>query len=346
MKVEATLLDYFHQLSTDAKGITPAMPCPRDNVEAYRRWRPRFRRKLVEMLGGFPAEKCDLSPKLTGEEDKGNYRLLKYVFSSEPENLISAYLLVPKQLPKSLSPAVICQHGHGCGKDDVVGIARSPKAQDFIDEMNLTYAHKLAERGYVVLAPDAAGFGERESRVWEVGEIIRDTCFLNSMSALIIGKTHIGKRVWDIVRCVDFLQTQPFVDPGRIGLLGISGGGTITLFSAALEKRIKLAVVSGYFNTFYDSLFTVSGCTCNFVPGIMRMCDIADIAGLVAPRRLVIQSGEQDTLFPIDGAVSAFAELARIYDMLGKRDRLYHDIHPGGHAFADDKPFEWIDRFL
>lgn len=337
--------DYFHQLSAEARGLKPQMACPTDSLEAYRRWRRRFRRKLIELLGGLPEKKCALEPELLGEEDKGSYRQLEYVFMSEPGSAVSAYLLIPKKV-KSPSATLICQHGHGGGKDDVVGIGHSASACDFIEKLNYAYAHRLARNGYVVLAPDAAGFGERESRVWEIDGTLRDTCFMNSMSALLIGKTYLGKRVWDIMRCVDFLEGHALVNGRRIGIVGLSGGGTISLFSAALEKRIKLAIVSGYFNTFYDAFITHSGCACNFIPGILKYCDMSDIAGLIAPRPLLIQSGEKDELFPLQGAKDAFEQVAKTYELLKARERVYHDIHPEEHRFVDKEAFAWIGRYL
>ncbi len=337
--------DYFSQLCAEAGKIDPAMSCPTNSPEAYRRWRGRFRRKLVELLGGLPGRKNPLAAELRDEKYKGPNRRLKYAFMSEPGSAICAYLLIPKKV-KSPSPAIICQHGHGLGKDDVMGIAHSPAARHNIRKFNYAYAHKLALRGYVVLAPDAAGFGERESRLWEIPGHLRDTCFMNSLSAMLVGKTYIGKRVWDTMRCVDFLAERPLVDHRRIGIVGLSGGGTVSLFSAALEKRIKLAVVSGYFCTFRDSLFTKSGCACNFIPGIMKYCDMPDIAALIAPRPLFIQSGRKDELFPINGAKAAFGKLSRVYRLLGSGGMVHHHVHPLGHTFVDREAFDWIDSHI
>ncbi len=333
--------DYFNQLCAEAGRVRPAMSCPSDSLDAYRRWRGRFRRKLIELLGGLPQRKIPLAARLLDEKDKGSYTQLKYSFMSEPGSAVCAYLLIPKKV-KTPSPAIICQHGHGFGKDDVMGIGHSAKARRDIRNFNYAYAHKLAVRGYVVLAPDAAGFGERESRTWVIPGHLRDTCFMNSLSALLLGKTYIGKRVWDIMRCVDFLEKQPLVDRRRIGIVGLSGGGTVSLFSTALERRIKLAVVSGYFCTFRDSLFTRSGCACNFIPGIMKYCDMPDIAALVAPRPMLIQSGRKDELFPINGAKTAFKKLDKVYRLLGEGGRLRHHVHPLGHTFVDREAFDWI----
>ena len=85
----------------------------------------------------------------------------------------------------------------------------------------------------------------------------------------------------------------------RVGCMGISGGGTVTLFATALEPRIRAAMVSGYLNTFRDSIGSLAHCIDNYVPGILNWAEMHDVAGLIAPRPLFVESGEKDNIFPI-----------------------------------------------
>jgi hypothetical protein len=94
-----------------------------------------------------------------------------------------------------------------------------------------------------------------------------------------------------------------------------------TLFSAALEPRIRAAMVSGYLNTFRDSVFSLSHCIDNYVPGILNWAEMYDIAGLIAPRPLFAESGERDDIFPIEASRASFARVKKVYEVFGAADR-------------------------
>ena len=107
------------------------------------------------------------------------------------------------------------------------------------------YAHQLACRGFVVLAPDLRGFGERTD--WNPPD--RYECDWNLVSATMAGASPLTQNLWDLRCSLDVLAQHPLVDPQRIGAAGLSYGGTGTLFLAAIDDRVKAAVVSGYFSS-------------------------------------------------------------------------------------------------
>ncbi|MCL6507709.1 MAG: acetylxylan esterase, partial [Bryobacteraceae bacterium] len=146
-------------------------------------------------------------------------------------------------------------------------------------------------------------------------------------------------RVWDAMRAVDFLEGRPEVDPARIGCLGISGGGMITLFTAALDTRIKAALVSGYLNSFHDSIMSISHCEDNYIPGILKYAEMADIACLIAPRPLFIESGTEDNIFPVEATRAAVDQVRRAYELLGAPERLGCEIFEGKHEFSGRQGF-------
>src|SRR5207237_10807232 len=100
--------------------------------------------------------------------------------------------------------------------------------------------------------------------------------------ALLLGETMIGWRAYDVMRTIDWIATRPELDAKRVGCMGISGGGTCTLFSTALDSRIRAAMVSGYLNTFRDSIMSLSHCIDNYVPGILNWAEMYDVAGFIA----------------------------------------------------------------
>jgi predicted peptidase len=158
----------------------------------------------------------------------------------------------------------------------------------------------------------------------------------------MLGETMAGWRTWDVMRAIDYLETREEIDAKRIGCMGISGGGTVTLYAAAVEPRIRLAFLSGSFCTFQQSIFSLAHCMDNYVPGILKFAEVSDIAGLIAPRPLFVENGEQDSIFPVEGTRVAFEKTRSIYRILGKEDDLALEVFPGKHEFWGKKGFEFL----
>jgi hypothetical protein len=128
--------------------------------------------------------------------------------------------------------------------------------------------------------------------------------------------------------------------------MGISGGGTATLFSAALDPRIRVAMVSGYLNTFRDSIGSLAHCIDNYVPGILNWAEMYDIAGLIAPRALFVESGERDNIFPIAASVESFSKVRDVYKTFNATDRIEHEVFPGEHSFWGRRGIPFVARHL
>jgi hypothetical protein len=162
----------------------------------------------------------------------------------------------------------------------------------------------------------------------------------------LVGQSMIGWRVWDVMRTLDYLATRAELDHARMGCMGISGGGTVTLFSAALDSRIGAAFVSGYLNTFRDSIGSLAHCIDNYVPGILNWAEMSDIAGLIAPRPLFVESGERDNIFPIAASVESFNEVRQIYSVFGALDRTEQEVFPGEHSFWGRRGITFLAHHL
>ena len=148
------------------------------------------------------------------------------------------------------------------------------------------------------------------------------------------------------MRAIDWIETRPELDAKRVGCMGISGGGTCTVFSSALEPRIKAAFVSGYLNTFRDCIMSVSHCIDNYVPGILNWAEMYDVAGLIAPRPLFAESGSNDPIFPIAGSREGFDRVRKVYEVFGAADRLQHEIFEGPHEFHGAKGLPFLAKAL
>ena len=146
-----------------------------------------------------------------------------------------------------------------------------------------------------------------------------------------LGLTLIGLLTFDAMRIIDYLEERK--EWGEIMAIGFSGGGMQTLYLATLDERVKAAVISGYFYGFKDSFVRLNNnCSCNFVPSLFLHFDVADIAGLVAPRPLVIQSAREDHLAGergLENVLEPMDELKKVYSLLGAENRICHHIVGG-----------------
>jgi hypothetical protein len=203
----------------------------------------------------------------------------------------------------------------------------------------------MARRGYLTLCPDLRVFGERSD-----GQALcsgRDPCNVHFIRGMILGIYTLTLNIWDMKCCVDYLQTRPEVDPERIGMMGLSQGGTMTTFTTAAEPRIKAADIIGYVNPWERfGVNRANFCGSQIVPQIFKYFDTADIAGLIAPRPLLIEMGFHDTCFPIEDTLRGFEGVQRIYRAAGVEERLWKEVHPGEHGFAGNKAYAFFDRYL
>jgi len=134
------------------------------------------------------------------------------------------------------------------------------------------------------------------------------------------------------------------VDGQRIAITGNSGGGTVSLFAGAMDERITVTVPSCYFCTFVGSIGTIAHCDCNYVPGILRLGEMSDVAGLTAPRPFCAIAGKEDTIFPIEHVQKAFAELKHIYTVAGVPENCQLYVGEGGHQYYDEGFWPFIKR--
>ena len=208
------------------------------------------------------------------------------------------------------------------------------------------FAIQVAEAGMAAVAIEPMGFGCRRDPINARQGLSRKACEPAAGGALLVGATILAWRVWDVMRTLDYIATRPELDSGRVGCMGISGGGTVTLFATALEPRIRAALVSGYLNTFRDSVGSLAHCIDNYVPGILNWAEMHDIAGLIAPRPLFVESGEKDNIFPISASVESFNHVRDIYSVFGEADRVEQEVFPGEHSFWGKRGIPFLARHL
>lgn len=290
-------------------------------------WQARAREKLSSLLG-LPYDRCDPLFRVEYREETEDFYETRFLFQCEPDCFAPAHLLVPKQKTAKKPPVMICLQGHSTGMHISLGRTKYPE-DDKAFEGERDFALEAVRRGFCAVTLEQRGFGER-------GGNPRPDCYPVAMTALLSGRTLLGGRVWDIMRLIDVLEQEfaDVCDVGRVWCCGNSGGGTATFYAAALEPRIVAAIPSCAFCTFADSIGAMYHCSCNYVPGIRRYFDMAELAGMIAPRPLVIVSGAQDGIFPLQGAREEFARAKDLYYARGEApDKIVHVIGEGGHRF-------------
>lgn len=273
------------------------------------------------------------------------YTLQKYSLDT-CENLKTAvFVLTPKNI-KENAPAVVALCGHGYGVRQILNISKSGKKKHirYFDNYQKNFAVELAKRGCIVIAPELFGFGEARLKKDLSKPFYISSCDELSHHLLPYGLTTASMRVFQALRCVDVLQTMEKTDKDRIGIMGISGGGLTVLYSAVLDDRIKRIVISGYVNTFRDSIMSMWHCPDNYIPDIMRTGEIYDFVASLAPRELLIESGRKDKLFPINASLEAHEKIKSVYEKVNASDKLIIDVFDGKHSVSGKKSFEFLSR--
>ncbi|NQU10753.1 acetylxylan esterase [bacterium] len=328
--------DYQPELTF--RGRTPA---------DFRKWQRAFRAKFRACLGPLP-RRVPLAPEILWEVEEDGLIKRKVYLDTAPWTTVPAILLVPKHASRTKLPAVVAVHGHGdWGKDPVAG-SRMPEHQTDIKYYQYDYGYQMAKRGYVAICPDLRPFGERSDHFpGEKPLPNRDPCNVHALKGWLLGFNLLTYNLWDLVRCIDYLETLSFVDRRRIGALGLAGGGAHVMHLAALDRRIKATDIICALNSFRGWGIEIDNfCGSQFLPGMFRYGDHAEICGLIAPRPLLVENGGFDYGFPPQHTAAAVKQVKRIYAAAGVPERFDQDLGYVGHQFMANKCFGFFDRWL
>ncbi len=283
--------------------------------EAALAWQETARAKLFAlMMGGQKPARGPLHPVVVRREEvkDGGYVLEELTLQTLPDRRVHAWLARPGS-PKGKVGGVLAIHGHGGSGEQIV---RGTSLY--------WYGRRLAELGYVVIAPDV-GQHELQHTNW----------------------TLMGERTWDALRCVDYVAGLPEVDAGRLAVVGLSLGGETTMYVGALDERLKVVGSSGWLTTVAN--MRQGHCGCYDFPGLAEHFDFADVFACVAPRRLVCELGDQERApggFPVAVGRQAAAEIRRAYQVLGAEQAFTLEVHPGPHVFSGRDFFPAVEEVL
>jgi len=283
--------------------------------------RSRYKREYFHMLGLWPLPgKTPLEVEVTGTVQGKGFVVENLHYQSKPRLYVTANLYRPAGAePGRRFPAVLYVCGH------------SPNGRNGNKTCFMSHGIWFARHGYVCLALDSLQLGEigalhhgtyREQRWWWHSR----------------GYTPAGVECWNGIRGIDYLISRPDVDPGRIAVTGISGGGAATFWIAAADERVRVAVpVSGMADLpSYVTNRVINGhCDCMFLYNTYQW-PWTRIAALITPRPLLFVNSDKDSIFPMDANERIINRLERHYSLFGAGDLVDSLVSVGGHAYRKD----------
>ncbi len=341
-------------------------------------WRQRGRAELQRELSYLP-HSAPLDLKVHATVKREGYEIRTISFAGSRHYRVPAYLLVPTG--KGPYPGVVALHDHGGwffhGKEKLVQMDGEHAALAGFRERyygGRAYAGELAQRGFVVIVPDAFYWGERRieysqpprelqtrlaslvpSQVEYVNAVnswLRDQAALLNTWLSFAGTSWMGIVNHDDRRSVDVLASLPEVDPKRLGCLGLSGGGYRATYLTGMEPRLKASVITGWMTslpTTLDIPYSVHVALFDAF-GLHANLDHPDIASLAAPDTAVfVQNCAQDRLFTRAGMATAAAKIGAVYTALKRRERYLAKLYDVPHQFNEQmqrEAFEWLEKWL
>lgn len=319
------------------------------SMGAYERSAARYRKEWAEFMGVPEPGKLPLNPRREKVAELATHTAYRVWLDALPGVQAYGILLVPKNARGKL-PGLIALHGHGGSAEIVAG---------FLDP-NLPSGYRrfgetAVQRGYVVWCPYIYGFYSEENKP-EEGPLAKGRNILNK-KALIAGATIMGVELAKLRRGIDYLESLPEVDPHRIGMYGLSKGGHYTLYAAALDTRIRAAVVSGWFNHRTRKLLapktgpgmfwiTYPNRDEYYLRDLLTRFGDAELGWLIAPRALMIENGDKDGAVLIKDAREEFGRVERVYERLGIGEKARFAGFEGPHRIDGVEAFPFLGRWL
>ncbi len=317
----------YHHLAGEAYQLLDIREGKNSRLSSPEEWRQRqgqIKQAMWDAVGPFP-EKTPLNPKITGKIVKEGYSIENVVYESLSGFYVTASLFIPDNIKKP-APAILFCSGHS-------GIAyRRPLYQ--LPLLN------LVKKGFVVLGIDPIGQGERlqyfdrETGESVIGSSTKEHSYPAAQVSLI-GQSVARYFIWDGIRGIDYLVSRKEVDPGRIGVHGLSGGGTQTAYISALDDRVLASAPACYITSYrrlLESIGVQDG-EQNFYHGLLKGIDHADFIEARAPKPTLIMANTRD-FFSIQGARETYEEVKKIYGIFGMPGNIEIVEDDYGHGYT------------
>ena len=301
-----------------------------DASQSFADWQKGARERLGELLG-LPLDFCPSELQIEYTAQKEEHTEYRFSVQTEPGYYVPCHLLIPTGRDGRI-PLTLCLSGHGAGMHIALGVAKTEKDERSLAEWpHRAMAPRAIKEGRAALVIEARNFGESSLEGYGT------SCTEAAKIAILAGRTVIGERVWDAMRILDaVLRAFDMLDASDIVCTGNSGGGTAAFYLSCMDERITVAAPSCSICNFEFSIAALPHCMCNHIPSIRKYFEMGDLAGLIAPRKLIVAAGKEDAIFPREGTEKTFEIIKRMYAYAGAPEACALVWGEGGHYnYAD-----------
>lgn len=329
------------------KNITPYLSY--DENTDFNDYKEKIREKLIELLGieRIKENSCPLKIDIVEKKQKDGYEQIRFEFESEKNCYVPCYLLIPDCKKKKYPVAIVLQGHNESGFHSSIGNVLREERRDY-DAGRGMFAVQAVKAGFVALAVEMRGRGERTAITTFDRRVnihpLPGECYYEAMTAIMLGRTLIGERVYDISRAIDALEFFPECDMDNIVITGNSGGGTASFYTACYDERIKLCAPSCAFCTYDESIMKYYHCSCNYLPQAYLWFDMPDLTCLISPRKLAIVAGEYDTGFKIEGVLKGYETVKKVFKNAGVEENCSLTVNKAGHLWVEEVMWNIIRR--
>ncbi|HJH04026.1 MAG TPA: hypothetical protein K8W19_08385 [Victivallis vadensis] len=319
-----------------------------ENFDSHDSWRRAAQPELKRILGLARMEEAEpvpLTAEILWKRENEFGSIEKIRIRVEEGETACLYFCIPHR--RVHRATFICLQGHSTGMHTSLNIAWEDETTPVTDDGDRDFCIECMRRGIIAVAFEQRYMGERSSRpdhAPSCGGGMNGGA--GATQALLVGRTAIGERVYDVERLIRYLHTRPEVEKGEIGIMGNSGGGTTAMFAGAVLPGLKYVMPSCAFSSFRASIGSMFHCECNYIPGLLEFGESADVLGLAASCPLVVVNGASDTSFPLPDAQKQFRRLERIYTAAGAGGFCRHVVGSGGHRFYAAAAWAEMEKFL
>ncbi len=245
-------------------------------------------------------------------------------------------------------PLAVLPHGHDRrGHDTYAGVYanETQRAKALAEDRDV--AVQAVKRGFLAIAPAVRGLADAAQAAPDVfGRHGDRDCRSHFIHCILAGRTAIGERVWDTSRLIDWAAKLPEVDASNVLMMGNSGGGVVTMYAAAADERITIAVPSCSFSVIASRVGRIYHCDCCAIPGILQWGELYDVCGLAAPRFLLAVNGVKDKLHTAEDINRSAQRVKAIYQAAGAAGHFEHRWGQEGHRFYKDLMWPFVSRAL
>ncbi|HEY3897062.1 MAG TPA: alpha/beta hydrolase family protein [Chthoniobacter sp.] len=308
-------------------------------------WQQTFTAKLSELIGPHTPPK-QWTVKTLSTREFPDYTREELLLEAADTPSLPLYVLRPKVSGQTRFPIVLCLHGHGpFGNDSVAGVDDTLEEQQTIREYNYDYGRQLVRQGYLAVCPCFIPFGRRLDPKLRASKT--DPCAVEFVRLIVLGRTVIGENLRDAIWSLNYASTRDDAIADRVGCVGLSYGGRMTMLVTALEPRIRVAVISGAMNVFQERIQGFNfGCGSQVIPGLLQYGDTPEIGSLIAPRPAIWEVGRKDPLAVPGWAEKAAERIQRAYTAAGKPDNFQVHHFDGGHVWNGETAIPLLAKTL